>query len=95
MNFLFTKRAGACARSALYGALVVLGCAQAVAQEQTQLQEVVVTAQRREANLQDVPIAVTAFSGEAIQDRALGNITALSMLKIGRASCRERVWLLG
>ena len=83
MNFSFTKRAGACARPALYGALVVLGCAQAVAQEQTQLQEVVVTAQRRESNLQDVPIAVTAFSGEAIQDRALGNIAALSMLTPG------------
>jgi iron complex outermembrane receptor protein len=83
MNFSFTKRAGAGARPALYGALVVLGCAQAVAQEQTQLQEVVVTAQRREANLQDVPIAVTAFSGEALQDRALGNITALSLLTPG------------
>ncbi|HEY1443032.1 MAG TPA: TonB-dependent receptor, partial [Mycobacterium sp.] len=59
-----------------------MGCAQAVAQEQ-QLQEVIITAQRREANLQDVPIAVTAFSGESLQDRALGNITALSMLTPG------------
>jgi outer membrane receptor protein involved in Fe transport len=82
MNLSFTK-AGACTRRALYGALVVLGSAQAVAQEQTQLQEVVVTAQRREANLQDVPIAVTAFSGEALQQRALGEITALSQLTPG------------
>ena len=49
----------------------------------TQLQEVIVTAERREANLQDVPIAITAFSGQTIQDRALGNITALSMLTPG------------
>ncbi len=77
-----STRVSAYARHALFGALVVLGCAQAVAQEQ-QLQEVIVTAQRREANLQDVPIAVTAFSSEAIQDRALGNVAALSMLTPG------------
>jgi iron complex outermembrane recepter protein len=77
-----STRVSACARRALFGALVVLGCAQAVAQE-AQLQEVIVTAERREANLQDVPIAITAFSGAMIQDRALGNITALSMLTPG------------
>jgi iron complex outermembrane recepter protein len=31
------------------------------------LEEVIVTAQKREQNLQDVPIAVTAFTGEALQ----------------------------
>jgi len=31
---------------------------------QSKLEEVVVTAQKREQNLQDVPIAVTAFTGE-------------------------------
>jgi iron complex outermembrane receptor protein len=35
------------------------------------LEEVVVTAQRREQNLQDIPVSVTAFTGEAI---AAGNI---------------------
>ncbi len=33
------------------------------------LEEVIVTAQRREQNLQEVPVSVTAFSGAAIQDR--------------------------
>jgi iron complex outermembrane recepter protein len=35
--------------------------------QQMVLEEVIVTAQKREQNLQDVPIAVTAFSGEALK----------------------------
>jgi outer membrane receptor protein involved in Fe transport len=34
---------------------------------QTVLEEVIVTAQKREQSLQDVPIAVSAFSGEMIK----------------------------
>ncbi len=45
-----------------------------------QLEEVVVTATRREQNLQEVPIAVTAFSAEAMQSRGISDIHALSML---------------
>ena len=30
------------------------------------LEEIVVTAQKREQNLQEVPVAITAFTGEAI-----------------------------
>ncbi|MEM7281861.1 MAG: TonB-dependent receptor [Pseudomonadota bacterium] len=43
--------------------LSILGAIPAVAQE---LEEIVVTAQKREQNLQSVPIAVSAFSGDAI-----------------------------
>lgn len=35
------------------------------------LEEIVVTAQKREQNLQDVPIAVAAFGGEAVRDLGL------------------------
>src|SRR5947207_580546 len=77
MNISFAKLGRGCASQALYGTLIVLGCAQAVAQE---IQEVVVTAERREEKLQDVPIAVTAFTTEALQSRALGDIHALSNL---------------
>ena len=62
MNFSFANWVRAYVRQGLYGTLVLLGCAQALAQEQ-QLQEVVVTAQRREQNIQNVPIAITAFTG--------------------------------
>jgi iron complex outermembrane recepter protein len=81
MNFSFAKWSHAYARRALFGTLVVLGCAQSMAQAVgEQLVEVVVTAQRREEKLQDVPIAVTAFSSETLRNRALGDIHALSNL---------------
>jgi len=81
MNFSFAKWSRAHARRALFGTLVVLGCAQSMAQAVgEQLVEVVVTAQRREEKLQDVPIAVTAFSSETLRNRALGDIHALSNL---------------
>ncbi|MBV9913805.1 MAG: TonB-dependent receptor plug domain-containing protein, partial [Sinobacteraceae bacterium] len=67
----------------LIGAVALVTCAQALADEETQLTEVVVTAQRREARLQDVPIAVTALSAEALSDRGLGDVTALSQLTPG------------
>src|SRR4029077_10653554 len=82
MNFSFAKWVRAYARQALYGTLVLLGCAQALAQEQ-QLQEVVVTAQRRAENVQNVPIAITAFTSEALIDRNLTDIHALSNLTSG------------
>ena len=45
-----------------------------------QLQEVVITAQRREEKLQDVPIAVTAFTNEQLTSRNMTNISSLANL---------------
>ena len=42
-----------------------------------QLEEVVVTAQKREQSLQDVPISITAISGERIQDAAINSFNDL------------------
>jgi len=42
------------------------------------LEEVVVTAQKREQNLQDVPVAVTALTGDQIQDSQIKDIRDLS-----------------
>jgi outer membrane receptor protein involved in Fe transport len=64
-------------RQGLFGALVLLGCAQVWAQE---LQEITVTAQRREERLQDVPIAVSAFTSETLINRALNDVHALANL---------------
>ena len=44
----------------------------ALAQDDMVLEEIIVTAQRREQSLQEVPVAVTAFTGEALE---LANIT--------------------
>src|SRR2546430_15751085 len=55
------------------------------------IQEVVVTAQRRSENAQDVPIAIQAFTGDTLQQLNVTNFDDLLKYQIGRASCRERV----
>lgn len=75
-----TRRAG------LLAATMPFACpalAQQVADDDTgaqALQEVLVTAQRREQKLQDVPIAVTAFGAEQLQSRGITNIHELGSL---------------
>ena len=44
------------------------------------LEEVIVTAQKREEKLQDVPIAVSAFGSEQLQSRGISNILELGSL---------------
>ena len=50
----------------------------AQAQQDAALEEVVVTAQKREQRLIDVPIAVTALSGDAIDRRGITNVQGLN-----------------
>src|SRR5262249_27467922 len=82
MGLSFAKWIRAYSRQTLYAAVEILGCAQAIAQE---LQEVVVTAERRgaerrEEKLQDVPIAVTAFTNAALVSRNITNVSQLANL---------------
>ena len=42
--------------------------------------EIVVTAQKRSENVQKVPIAISAFTSQALQERAIGNIAQLSAI---------------
>jgi iron complex outermembrane recepter protein len=42
------------------------------------IEEVIVTAQKRVENIQDVPIAVSAFTTETLQDKAVSDIHALA-----------------
>ena len=76
------------------GTLLLLGAAPAFAQEQSPttapaaqesggLAEVVVTAERRAENIQNVPIAVTAFTADALQSRNLSNVQTLGALSPG------------
>jgi iron complex outermembrane recepter protein len=45
---------------------------------QTVIEEVIVSAQKREDNLQDVPIAISAFSGAQLESRGIQNLADLS-----------------
>jgi iron complex outermembrane recepter protein len=50
------------------------------ADEPTELAQVTVTAQKREQNIQDVPIAITAFSAQDLSTRAITDLHGLSHL---------------
>ena len=43
-----------------------------------QLEEIVVTARKKEENLQDVPLSITAFSADAIRERGIVNVDELA-----------------
>jgi iron complex outermembrane recepter protein len=60
----------------------VLAIAQPAA-AQTDVQELVVTARKVEENLRDVPVAVTALSAEALEERLVQDITDLSQYTPG------------
>jgi iron complex outermembrane receptor protein len=77
MNFSSAKGVRTYAGRALYGAVAALVCADVLAQE---LPEVTVTAQRRTENIQEVPIALTAFTAEALQQKGVTDIHALTNL---------------
>ena len=47
------------------------------------LQEIVVTAEKRSENIQNVPIAITAFTADTLQSRNLVDIHSLSNLTSG------------
>ena len=80
----FRIRSGLIASVSLIGLLSAPALAQATAQAgsaaaDTGIEEIVVTAQRTAQSLQDVPIAVSAFSAEALQRQQIQNSSDLQL----------------
>jgi iron complex outermembrane recepter protein len=67
--------------SIAFGSMAVLPCAayaQDEAADETDNGEIIVTARRREESLLDVPVAITAYSAEALTQSGAIDITAIS-----------------
>ena len=77
--------------------LIVLACALPPTTAYGQLEEIIVTAQRREQNLQDVSLAVTAISGQTLDDFALQNWDAVELpgVHIGSGMRNEALYIRG
>ncbi|MFM7783097.1 MAG: TonB-dependent receptor plug domain-containing protein, partial [Gammaproteobacteria bacterium] len=61
-----------------------LGLALAAAHSQAQvIEEIIVTAQKRAENVLDVPIAITAFSGDALEDMGTRTLTEIGRFTAG------------
>ena len=74
MPYLTSARGNSLARVVF--AVAVPGCGPAI--EAQVLEEIVVTAQRREQNIQDVPIAMTAVTSRSIEDKGLTSLAQVA-----------------
>src|SRR4030095_17073217 len=60
----------------IMSAVVPIGVGQvAIAQQNSVCEEIVVTAQRREQSIYDVPVAISAFSPEMIERQGITDLT--------------------
>jgi iron complex outermembrane receptor protein len=73
------KRRWTSAISAIFAASIPLGSFAAA-----QLEEVVVTAERREASVQDVPVAVSAYDQAMIEDLQLDD--SLDLINVDKSA---------
>ncbi|MBP7705485.1 MAG: TonB-dependent receptor [Caulobacter sp.] len=72
---------------------LLLGCAAALAlsaggafaqdSETVAVEEIVVTAQKRSENMQDVPVSVSAFTADSLQEKGVTNVLGLNNLAPG------------
>src|SRR5579862_7476367 len=84
---MHAKRASAClvAGSLFLGSSLLAGVA-ALADETSSspaLEEIIVTAEKRSENLQDVPISVIALSGQQLKDAGVTDIKSMTILTPG------------
>ncbi len=79
-------------------AAIVLATTTSISYAQ-QLEEVIVTAQKRAESLQDVPISVTALQGDKIEESGIANMSALAdyvpNLHISNAAVNTNIYMRG
>ncbi len=79
-------------------ALSLSSLATPVRAQQSVLEEVIVTARKREEAIQDVPVAITAFSGNQLRDAGITNIKDLGYQTPGMQvdqSSAAQIWIRG
>lgn len=69
--------------SVLIGATLIIPIESVVYAQTTQLEEIIVTARKREESLQDIPIAITAISKTDIEEAAITGLEDISSLASG------------
>ena len=73
LSFAFLGCSPVCAEAA-----TVSASGEAVKDTRPAIEEIIVTAQKREESLQDTPVAVTAFTSTALEDRGFDDISELA-----------------
>lgn len=88
-------------RGALYAAILAsqaVTIPQVFAQSSVVLEEIVVTARKRQESIQDVPIAMSAFSGDQMREAGITNVKDLALqvpgLQIDDQSTAQ-IWIRG
>src|SRR5690606_31038343 len=91
-------------RSALVSSIIAANAslfvaAPSIAQgQQVVLEEIIVTARKRQESIQDVPISMAAFSGDQMRDAGISNVKHLTMqvpgLQIDEQSTAQ-IWIRG
>ena len=78
------RRLSASTLALVIGCLPAQAWAQDAAAEQSAAEggvtEIIVSAQKRDQNVQDVPIAISVFGGDTLQERAVNDVAALGTL---------------
>jgi len=89
----------AVAQSAIFAPLLLASAVAAAVDEVFVLEEVIVTAQKRVQNLQDVPISMSAVDGQKISDAGMNDLQALSSsvpgLQIGVGAVSDNIFIRG
>lgn len=84
---LSSSRFSSCAKLTLFGSSLLAAAISgvAIAQEESVLEEIVITAERREVNLQDTPISATVLSGDSLIEKGVDNVDEIQQVAPGIA----------